>query len=130
MAFSFSTRAARTALASAALLVLGTVAAPAANAYNPDIDGDGIPNTWEMKGYDADGDGKIDDEPVSVDLNGDGELTELTAPNDMATLKLQAEGTEAQGGVYRSEKHLSAEIDHNEMTADLARSKGMVPAKD
>ncbi len=48
----------------------------------------------------------------------------------MATLKLQAEGTEAQGGVYRSEKHLSAEIDHNEMTADLARSKGMVPAKD
>lgn len=60
MAFSFSTRAARTALSSAALLVLGTVAAPAANAYNPDIDGDGIPNTWEMKGYDADGDGKID----------------------------------------------------------------------
>ena len=60
MAFSFYTRAARTALASAALLVLGTVAAPAANAYNPDIDGDGIPNTWEMKGYDADGDGKID----------------------------------------------------------------------
>lgn len=115
MAFSFSTREARTALASAALLMLGTVAAPAANAYNPDIDGDGIPNTWEMKGYDADGDGK---------------KTVLTAPNDLATLKLQAEGTEAQGGVYRFEKHLSAEIDHNEMTADLARSKGMVPAKD
>lgn len=83
---------------------------------------------WE--GIDFNGNGKIDDEPVSVDLNGDGELTELTAPNDLATLKLQAEGTEAQGGVYRSEKHLSAEIDHNEMTADLARSKGMVPAKD
>ena len=60
MAFSLSPRLVRTALASAALLVLGTVAAPAANAYNPDIDGDGIPNTWEMKGYDADGDGKID----------------------------------------------------------------------
>ena len=58
MAFSLSPRLVRTALASAALLVLGTVAAPAANAYNPDIDGDGIPNTWEMKGYD--GDGKID----------------------------------------------------------------------
>lgn len=83
---------------------------------------------WES--IDFNGNGKIDDEPVSVDLNGDGQLTELTAPNDMATLKLQAEGTEAQGGVYRSEKHLSAEIDHNEMTADLARSKGMVPAKD
>ena len=83
---------------------------------------------WE--GIDFNGNGKIDDEPVSVDLNGDGQLTELTAPNDMETLKLQAEGTEAQGGVYRSEKHLSAEIDHNEMTADLARSKGMVPAKD
>ena len=60
MSFMTSTRVVRTALASAALLVLGTVAAPAANAYNPDIDGDGIPNTWEMKGYDADGDGKID----------------------------------------------------------------------
>ena len=60
MSFLTSTRVVRTALASAALLVLGTVAAPAANAYNPDIDGDGIPNTWEMKGYDADGDGKID----------------------------------------------------------------------
>ena len=47
MAFSLSPRLVRTALASAALLVLGTVAAPAANAYNPDIDGDGIPNTWE-----------------------------------------------------------------------------------
>lgn len=83
---------------------------------------------WEA--IDFNGNGKIDDEPVSVDLNGDGQLTELTAPNDLATLKLQAEGTEAQGGVYRSEKHLSAAIDHNEMTADLARSKGMVPAKD
>ena len=83
---------------------------------------------WE--GIDFNGNGKIDDEPVSVDLNGDGQLTELTAPNDLATLKLQAEGTEAQGGVYRFEKHLSAEIDHNEMTADLTRSKGMVPAKD
>lgn len=60
MAFSLSPRLVRTALASAALLVLGTVAAPAANAYNPDIDGDGIPNTWEMRGYDGDLDGKID----------------------------------------------------------------------
>ena len=40
MSFLTSTRVVRTALASAALLVLGTVAAPAANAYNPDIDGD------------------------------------------------------------------------------------------
>ena len=60
MSFLTSTRVVRTALASAALLVLSSVAAPAAQAYNPDIDGDGIPNTWEMKGYDADGDGKVD----------------------------------------------------------------------
>ncbi len=60
MSFLTSTRVVRTALASAALLVLSSVAAPAAQAYNPDIDGDGIPNTWEMKGYDANGDGKID----------------------------------------------------------------------
>ena len=26
----------------------------------PTSTGDGIPNTWELKGYDADGDGKID----------------------------------------------------------------------
>ena len=55
-----SLKRARIAFASLAVLCLGAVAAPAANAYNPDIDGDGIPNTWEMKGYDADGDGKID----------------------------------------------------------------------
>lgn len=83
---------------------------------------------WEA--IDFNGNGKIDDAPVEADINGDGKKTVLTAPNDLKTLKLQAEGTEAQGGVYRSEKHLSAEIDHNEMTADLARSKGMVPAKD
>ena len=58
MAFSFSTRAARTALASAAMLVLSLVAVPAAQAYNPDIDGDGISNIWEMKGYDGNLDGK------------------------------------------------------------------------
>ena len=50
MAFSFSTRAARTALASAAMLVLSLVAVPAAQAYNPDIDGDGIGNILEMRG--------------------------------------------------------------------------------
>ena len=53
-------KSARVTLASLAVLCLGTIAAPAANAYSADIDGDGIPNTWEMKGYDADGDGKID----------------------------------------------------------------------
>lgn len=53
-------KSARIAFASVAVLCLGAIAAPAAQAYNPDIDGDGIPNTWEIKGYDADGDGKID----------------------------------------------------------------------
>lgn len=60
MAFSFSTRAARTALASAAMLVLSLVAVPAAQAYNPDIDGDGIGNILEMRGYDGDRDGKLE----------------------------------------------------------------------
>ena len=44
-------KSARIAFASVAVLCLGAIAAPAAQAYNPDIDGDGIPNTWEMKGY-------------------------------------------------------------------------------
>ena len=48
MSFLTSTRVVRTALASAALLVLSSVAAPAAQAYTPDSDGDGIPNTWDM----------------------------------------------------------------------------------
>ncbi len=60
MAFSFSTRAARTALASAAMLVLSLVAVPAAQAYNPDIDGDGIGNILEMRGYDGNRDGKLE----------------------------------------------------------------------
>ena len=59
-------KSARVTLASLAVLCLGTIAAPAANAYSPDIDGDGIPNTWEMKGYDADGDGKIDANDVTT----------------------------------------------------------------
>ena len=60
MAFSFSTRAAHTALASAAMLVLSLVAVPAAQAYNPDIDGDGIGNILEMRGYDGNRDGKLE----------------------------------------------------------------------
>ncbi len=36
-------KSARVTLASLAVLCLGTIAAPAANAYSPDIDGDGIP---------------------------------------------------------------------------------------
>ena len=129
--FSASTRVVRTALASVALLVLGTVAAPAANAYNPDIDGDGVPNTWEMKGYDADGDGKIDDEPVEADLNRDGEKTILTAPNDMKNIKFQATAIDYWNyGANRSEEKFSGEIEKNEMTADRARAEGLVPAKD
>ena len=42
-------KSARITLASLSVLCLGTMA-PAANAYSPDIDGDGVPNTWEMKG--------------------------------------------------------------------------------
>ena len=79
MSFLTSTRVVRTALASAALLVLSSVAAPAAQAYNPDIDGDGIPNTWEMKGYDANGDGKIDvDYPGMGLLASEDELDRIT----------------------------------------------------
>ena len=37
-----SLKRARIAFASLAVLCLGAVAAPAANAYSPDIDGDGI----------------------------------------------------------------------------------------
>lgn len=53
-------KSARIAFASVAVLCLGAIAVPAAQAYNPDIDGDGIGNILEMRGYDGDLDGKID----------------------------------------------------------------------
>ena len=43
-------KSARVTLASLAVLCLGTIAAPAANAYSPDIDGDGIPTSVQLIG--------------------------------------------------------------------------------
>ena len=83
---------------------------------------------WEA--IDFNGNGKIDDEPVEADINGDGKKTVLTAPNDLKTLKLQAKGKEVQNGAYSSEAELSGEIEDNEMTAEYARAEGLVPAKD
>ena len=83
---------------------------------------------WEA--IDFNGNGKIDDEPVEADINGDGKKTVLTAPNDLKTLKLQAKGKEVQNGAYSSEAELSGEIEDNEMTAEYARAEGLVPAQD
>ncbi len=84
---------------------------------------------WEA--IDFNGNGKIDDEPVSVDLNRDGEKTILTAPNDMKNIKLPATaGNDDDDYWMPSEQKFSGEIEENEMTADRARAEGLVPAKD
>ena len=84
--YSFSTRAARTALALAALLVFSTVAAPAANAYNPNIDGNGkktvltAPNDLKTLKLQAKGkevqQGAYSSE---AELSGENEKNEMTA---------------------------------------------------
>ena len=84
---------------------------------------------WEA--IDFNRNGKIDDEPVSVDLNRDGEKTILTAPNDMKNIKLPATDVDYnEDGANSSEQKFSGEIEENEMTADRARAEGLVPAKD
>ena len=68
----------------------------------PTVSTNGKP-AWEA--IDFNGNGKIDDEPVEADINGDGKKTVLTAPNDLKTLKLQAKGKEVQNGGTRPRRN-------------------------
>ena len=66
MPFSFPTPSGTLPRSLGALLVLVMKPHLPLMHTNPDIDGDGIPNTWEMKGSDADGDGKVDGGPPGM----------------------------------------------------------------
>ena len=53
-------RTAHLTLAVASLVLLNILPTSAASVPAYDTDGDGIPDSWEMYGYDADGEGAID----------------------------------------------------------------------
>ena len=68
---------------------------------------------------DFNGNGKIDDEPVSVDLNGDGMISNLGAANDLKMLRFQAtEHPEQQQGPEH--------IEQSGITAEQARQLGLI----
>ena len=67
--------------------------------------------------------GVIDNSPVSVDLNGDGILNELTALSDLK--KLNFDMTPAQAGAGGPVAQPEAE--ENPVTADDARNLGLIP---
>ena len=68
---------------------------------------------------DFNGNGKIDTEPVSVDLNGDGMITNLGAASDVKMIRFQA--------TEHPEKDKGPEhIEPSGITAEHARSLGLI----
>ena len=68
---------------------------------------------------DFNGNGKIDAEPVSVDLNGDGMISNLGAANDLKMIRFQAtEHPELEKG--------PKQIESSGITAEYARSLGLI----
>ena len=53
-------KSARLFAATVVLIAAGAVPASASTINTYDTDDDGIPNAWEISGYDADGDGTVD----------------------------------------------------------------------
>ena len=67
--------------------------------------------------------GVIDNSPVSVDLNGDGILNELTALSDLKKLNFDMTPTQAGAGGPVAQP----EAEENPVTADDARNLGLIP---
>lgn len=82
---------------------------------------------WAYKGnpahgpIDFNGNGVIDQAPVTKDLNNNGRLNALTAANDMKTMRFAARGA-APGMPNPEEPEL--EIEENPVTAEVARTQG------
>lgn len=77
-------------------------------------------------GIDFDQDGQIESLAQQVDINRDNTLSRLTAPNDLLTLRFQA--VSSAPGVSPDEEQ-EPEDANNELTADLARQLGYLPAQ-
>lgn len=76
------------------------------------------------RNLDLNGNGQIDAAPIQVDINGDGQFTELTAPNDLLLMKFQSR--KFAGGASLDDDH-EPHIHFNELTADDARDLGLIP---
>lgn len=78
------------------------------------------------QGIDFDQDGVVETTAQQIDVNRDGTIGKLTAPNDLMTLKFQAQSSAPGISPYEQQE---PEIENNEMTADLARQLGYLPAE-
>ncbi|MDY6051871.1 MAG: C4-dicarboxylate ABC transporter substrate-binding protein [Rothia sp. (in: high G+C Gram-positive bacteria)] len=72
------------------------------------------------QGIDFDGDGRVESRPQRIDINKDGRISQLSAPNDMEMIQFQP-----QHFFYRN----ASTVEVNEMTADKARDMGYLPAE-
>ena len=71
--------------------------------------------------------GVIDAQPVAADVNGNRRMSTLRAKSDMKTLRFAASAT-SQGvtSTPRTDPY-EVEVDYNEVTAEFARERGLLP---
>ena len=86
--------------------------------FGPQAYGLKYKNQPAHEAIDFNGNGVIDTEPVSVDLNGDKKLSVLTGSNDMLSLKFQTQLT-TSGGVQRIQQQPT--LERNELTYEKAQ---------
>lgn len=80
------------------------------------------------EGIDFDNDGSVESTPQAIDINGDGSTTSLTAPNDLETLTFQASSS-SPNTATSSQETAEPVVESNELTADIARDLGYLPAE-
>ncbi|WP_237225167.1 zinc-dependent metalloprotease family protein [Rothia nasisuis] len=76
------------------------------------------------KNLDLNQNGTIDADPIQVDLNNDGQFTQLSAPNDLLLMRFQ---TRAYAGGATPDQEHDLQIHPNELTADDARALNLIP---
>ena len=87
------------------------------------------------QGIDFNGDGTITHKPQTIDVNGDGVIGKLTAPNDLDLLDFQVEphplgsSTEVSQAPQPRQPGALPELVSNELTAEVARDLGHLPAE-
>lgn len=77
------------------------------------------------KNLDFNKNGVIDADPIKVDINNDGQYTQLTAPNDLLLMRFQSR--KFAGGASLDEHDHEPHIHFNELTSDDARAQNLIP---